>query len=662
MNKVLLRALPHLVAVIVFISVAAIYFSPVWDGYELSQGDVAHFKGMSKEIADHRMLYDEEPLWTNSMFSGMPAWQISVIHEGNWLKQLEPWFYLQMPRPVGILFLCMLGFYLFCLFTGVNAWLAIAGAIGFGLSTVNLLYLSAGHTSKVNAIAYMAPALGAMIMAFRRQILAGAALFALFLSLHLAANHLQMTYYLVFILGAVGITELVRLVLKKDIARALKVSGVLLVAGLAAVLPNWSNLATTYEYSNYSTRGKSELTAAPGGAEFSTTSEKGLETTYILEYNFGKGEAWSLLIPDAKGGHSGYLGDEKEIIKKVVKDQQVREMVSQQMRYWGEQKFSGGAFYFGAIFIFFFVMALIFSKNVLRWPFLILGLLALGLCTNDPGGINDFFINKFPMYNKFRDSKMILVVLMIIIPALAVMFIQEILDRKPEEIKSIRKWLLIGGGSFVFIVIFITASPSSFFTFLSPAENDAIAEYEKQYKGEQLQMVYDVFDYTAEVRTAIFQQDAQRSLFLVIIAFGALTGLIFLRKNREVIIGVLALVVLADLWTVNQRYLNDEKKKGKYVHYVSAEEKSIPYTPAISDLAILEREGSLALNMDETTSKLTEAMKVSPLYNGVKDEQLLQQIAAFGALNMGSDYRVLNLSGPMSDANTSYFHKSLGGY
>ena len=421
MNSKLKALLPHIIAIAVFIGLSSIYFSPLFDGNALRQSDVKQFQGMAKEIVDYRLMNDnKEPLWSNSMFGGMPAYQVSVSHDSNVLIYVDRIIKLGLPTPVGILFLAMLGFYIFALCLRINPWLGILGAIGFGFSTINILYLAGGHITKVNAIIYMAPALGGMLLAFRGKWLLGSAIFGLFLGLNITANHLQMTYYFAFLSVAVAFGEAIRLLIQKEILTLGKTVVALTVATVLGVLPAASNLLTTLEYSEFTTRGTTDLTIKPKNPT-NVQEKEGLNKNYILEYNFGPGEFLSILAPNAKGERGEYIGNDEEAMLNV--DGQYAEQIAQMNRYWGGQSFTGGAFYFGAAMIAFFLLGLILLKDNLKWPFLAISILAILLASNDPGGINDFFINKFPMYNKFRDSKMILVLLQVMIPALGVLFL-----------------------------------------------------------------------------------------------------------------------------------------------------------------------------------------------------------------------------------------------
>ncbi|MFN5786720.1 MAG: hypothetical protein ACK457_12185, partial [Flavobacteriia bacterium] len=317
MNSLLKKMIPHAVAIIVFIALSSIYFAPVFEGYNLKQGDVRQYKGMSNEIDQYRMLNGEEALWTNSMFGGMPAYQISIDHPNNYLVVVNKMLQLGLPGPVGLLFLAMLGFYIFALCLRINPWLGMLGGLAFGFSTINILYLGAGHVTKVNAIAYMAPALGGLILAFRGRLMVGAAVFALFFGLNLTCNHFQMTYYLLFLLAAVAVAESIRLLIAKEIMNLGKIIGVLAVASLIGMLPGIGNITSTLEYSRYTTRGATDLTIKPKGDNKAERAKEGLNTDYILEYNYGKGEILSLIAPNAKGAKDDMIGNDEDAMVNV---------------------------------------------------------------------------------------------------------------------------------------------------------------------------------------------------------------------------------------------------------------------------------------------------------------------------------------------------------
>ncbi len=660
MKSILLKALPHVIAIVLFAIISSVYFSPINDGYSLKQHDIEQWRGMSKELADYRLVNGEEPLWTNSMFGGMPSYQISTVHESNLLRHVDQLYKLYLPGPIGVMFIAMLGFYIFALCVRVNPWVGIIGGIGFGLATINILYLGAGHVSKVNAIAYMAPALGGLLLATRGKWILGSAIFALFFALNISANHLQMTYYLAFLLGAVAVTEGIRLIVEKQFKYLIKVTAALAIAAVIGILPAMSNLLTTYEYSKFTTRGTSELTIEADGSQKETSDIQGLDTDYILEYNFGKGEVWSMFIPNAKGGQTGAIGEDKELLQSIPRE--YREQIGQSNRYWGEQRYTGGAFYFGAIIMFLFILGLIFIKDWIKWPFLLLFIIAIGLASNDPGGLNDFFISKFPLYNKFRDSKMILSIVQVMASAMAVLLIDRLI--KGEGIIGEKKYFLIGTGALLVIAIALVASPSITGPLLSNAEVQQFAEIEQQpnINPQQLAMYDEYKTALQDVRTEIYQGDATRSLLFVIVA-AVLVVLTYLKKIPGLAMaGGIAVIVLFDQYGVCQRYLNQDMEKGKLKSYVKVSEKVIPMKPATADLSIMETERPMAKDFDKTYSALLSAMNDNAEYAAVKDKELVKSIAEFGALGLTTDFRVAALGNPFSDANTSYFHKSIGGY
>jgi hypothetical protein len=658
MNSKFKALIPHVVAIAVFIGLSSIYFSPLFDGNALRQSDVKQFQGMAKEIVDYRLMNDnKEPLWSNSMFGGMPAYQVSVSHDSNVLIYVDRMMKLGLPTPVGILFVAMLGFYIFALCLRVNPWLGILGAIAFGFSTINILYIAGGHITKVNAIIYMAPALGGMLLAFRGKWLLGSGIFALFLGLNVTANHLQMTYYLAFLLAAVAIGESIRLLIQKEIITLGKTIGALAVATVIGILPSASNLLTTLEYSEYTTRGTTDLTIKPKNPT-NVQEKEGLNKNYILEYNFGPGEFLSILAPNAKGERGEYLGNDEEAMANV--DGQYAQQIAQMNRYWGGQSFTGGAFYFGAFMIAFFLLGLILLKDNLKWPFLAISILAILLASNDPGGINDFFINKFPMYNKFRDSKMILVLLQVMVPALGVLF----LDRffKKEGIIGDKKiWLFATGGVTLLIAILYIV-PSLSGSFISAEEVRMFAQAAKSPDPAQVSFVNGLKGELINTRIGLYKGDMGRALLLVILACGIVLASVYTKVSHLIISLVAIAVVAFDNISVSKRYLNNEEEGGVYKSYEPIDAAAFPTLPALADNRILASEMESVPNFASKVSELQSKMVESIQYKQITDEQTRRAIAAFGVLNLNTDYRVLSFSNPFAETTTSYFHKSIGGY
>ena len=647
--------LPHLIALLLFVILPSIYFSPVYQGYSLKQSDIRQFQGMSKEIFDYKLANDgKQTMWTNAMFGGMPSYQISATQDSNLLTTLDQVIKLGLPRPVGILFISMLGFYILGLCLRINPWLAMIGALGYGFSTINILYLGAGHMSKVNAIAYMAPALGGLILAFRGRWLLGAGIFALFMGLNISANHLQMTYYLAFILVAVSIAETVRLGIEKQWLNLGKTIGALALASVLALVSNAGLLLPTLEYSKYTTRGTSELTIKSKEASQSLSKE-GLASSYILEYNYGKNELLSIYAPNAKGGKNDYISNNPDALANI--DYNYAEQVGQMDQYWGGQRMSGGAFYFGVVMLVFFLLGLMFVKDALRWPFLALSLLTLYLASNQMNFFNDFFINHFPMYNKFRDSKMMLVLLQIMIPALGLLFFDRML--KGEGLVGQKKHWFIGMGILVLAAFILMTSPSISGDFLSKQEVQQFADASKQAKdASQISFYQGLRQALIDTRIGIYKADMQRSFFLVLLALGLVFVLIRTQMNRMLIMALAGVFVLADQLSVAKRYLNNDDTTGSYKSYQTEDEASAPYQVSMADLSILNNEkvpGALA-------EKLKIAYQDFEYYKNLTDQQTLDYYAAFGALNLSSSYRVLNVNGTMAETNTSFFHKSIGGY
>jgi hypothetical protein len=672
MKKFLNLSWPHAVAILSLVILASVYFSPLFQGYDLKQGDIVQWRGMSQELSNYRELHNEEALWSNSMFGGMPAYQVSTEHNANLLRPILLTLRLGLPGAIGTLFLCFLGYYILGLCLRLGPWYSLIGAVAFGFATINILYLGAGHTGKVTSIAFLAPALGGFILAFRGgKAYLGGAVFMLFLGLNIAANHLQMTYYLAFLLVAVAVGESIRLLLAKQF-KALGMSlTVLAVASVVAVLPSASNLMTTYEYSKFTTRGSSDLTLKP--EKGSNLEQEGLSSSYILDYNFASGEQWSMIIPNAKGGASAYIGENnKEAVtaaSKKNKDVNVTEIknaiLTGSNSYWGAQNSTGGAFYFGAAIMTLFILAFVGLKDGIKWPFLVIILLALGLCLKEMTGLNAFFIEKIPMYNKFRDSKMILVLIQVMAAAMGMMFLKKLVEGEIAWGNKGKK-ILTGAVTLVVVVIlYLNISPSSVGPLISAQEEEQFDEMSKNGPKEQLAMMDKYEGALEDVRAEIFKTDAKRSLFLVILVAGGVLALLY-TKNKTVKMAILPLIgviALFDGFSVSRRYLNLEKEKGStYKKFVTLEQKEIPVKANTADFTILDLEKPAIADFDNKSSALEQVLKDSGIYSHVKTKGALKEVANFGVLQLNSDFRVARLGNPFNDAQTSFFHKSIGGY
>ena len=577
--SMLKSALPHLVAVLLFTVISFAYFFPVLEGRKINAHDTKVYEGSSKEISDYRDKYGKEPLWTNSMFSGMPAYLISVKYPGNLFKHLDN--FLKLYRtPVAALFLSMLGFYIMLLFFRVNPWLAMAGAIAYGFSSYLFVSLSAGHNTKAYAMAYMAPVLGSVVYAFRKNLLAGASLFALFLAMQIMANHFQITYYTGMIVLVFGIFELVNAIKTKAVPAFLKSFGVLVGAALIAFSVNFASLYSTWEYSKESTRGKSELIKAAG------TNDKGLDPEYITQWSYGIGESFTFLIPNLKGGATAPFDSDSETVKALRKNN-MGQAQGQLYRYWGNQPSTSGPVYFGAVILFLFVLGLFIIKGREKWWILTAAVLSLLLSWGkNLMPLTSLFIDFFPGYDKFRAVSMTLVMAGVLVPLLGVLALREISEGTVNREKAARSVLLAalitGGLAFVFLLI-----PGLAGSFLRPDESSL---------PESAAWIKDAM---ASDRKAMLRADALRSV--IFIAGGAALIWFYLKnkiKPAYALLGLTALF-LVDQVPVDARYLGSSNFETKRA-------ASNSFAPSAADKEILSDEGEFRV-LNLTVSVFNDA-------------------------------------------------------
>jgi hypothetical protein len=649
------RTLPYIAAILVFIIVSAVYFSPQLSNHRLSQSDVVQSLGMKKEIQDFRDKFDSEPLWTSSTFSGMPAYQISVRYDkDNWIKHLEYLFFIHIVnRPIAYLLFLMAGFYILLLCFNVNPWAAIIGGLAFGLASFNILYLATGHNAKVLAISYIPPLLGSIIYAYRKNLLTGSALLSIFTCLHLSANHVQMSYYLIYFLIAIILVEFYIHLKSNLLPKFFKTSAVLLLAGVLGILPAISNLIVTNEYGKHTTRGKSELTISSENMEKS--SMDALDSEYIKRYSLGTGEVWSLVIPNVKGGANGYIGQNKDIMKKIPRD--YRKTISQQSSYWGEQYGSGGAFYYGATIFVLFVLGIFFIKDKIKWAILSISVLAVILSLKY-SSIVDFFIEHVPLYNKFRDTKMMLVLVQVSFPLLGILFVNKLIGNGIDRKKFL--YVSIGLGS-IFFLFYV--APGFWFDFLSRNETQQINAQLAHYRNDPgtMRQIEDWKNELINARILIFKKDSLRSLFFVL-ATALLIYLFLVQKLKErTLLILLGVLVLIDLWGVDKRYLNNKKKGARYLQWVDEYKYRNPFEATVADLEILKYEmevlPSLKQKIDNEVSKLQKEKKLKTAEFKIEKEKVM-----FRELNFSTNYRTLSLLNPFNESRTSYYHKSIGGY
>ena len=614
----LLRSfLPHFIAVALLAAVAGTFYSKSFDGYRLRMPDIEHHIATAKEVKDHHARTGEQALWTDSQFGGMPTVQLGMrtsdVNAGSWLTRV---LRLGFPRPADHLLVALLCAYLLAALLGCGPWVSVLVALGFGFSSLNILYLGAGHAAKVMSIATLPGILAGVLVAYRRNLWLGAGLACAFTAVNLAANHLQMTYYLAFLVAGFGIAETVRLVRSGATRRALVTGGVLLAAAGLAIVPNAALIGPTLDYTPHTTRGE-VLLSPVGGVE---VGESGLDKDYILQYSMGRGEFWSILVPDIKGGNSPL--------------------------YWGEQLFSGGAFYFGAILIALFMVSLILRRDVLRWPMLVVALLAIVLSWRDASGLTDFFLDSVPGFAKFRDTKMMLMLIQCMLPIGVGLLLRDALAGKVEWGRN----LFIAAGVPVVLMLLFALAPTLVFDFESHVRPDRAVEQLGAARA-------------LEQRLEVFNADVWRSFGLVLLAIGGLLAIVRLRAMRpekplaaQIAVAVLAVATLADLQSVDRRYQPADQGWIRTVEY------KYPYTPSAVDEAILA--DRVRRNPAVQTAIDAEVARVRADYDGRigKREERVLDAARFSGLQTVDHFRVLNLRGAFSDATTSYFHRSVGGY
>jgi len=709
---------PVFVALGLFYALSLIYFSPALDGQQLKQHDRDMWYGMAQEVMEHREATDEDPLWTGSMFSGMPAYQISVLWPKNLLMWADDAFHGFLPRPASFLFLYLLGMYILMCCLRIDPWLAIVGAVAFGFSSYFFVILTAGHNSKANAIGYMPMVLGAVYLLYRGKQWLGASLLALFLGLEIAMNHVQVTYYLALMLALFVVAEAVRAFREKAIGDFVKRSGLGLAGVVLALSCNIGLLWTTYEYGQYSTRGRSELTIQPDGAPVDAIRTSGLDRDYVTQYSYGKQESLTLLVPNAKGGPSAQIGNDQSLLAKA--DPRFRQNLAQMSSYWGDQLSTAGPVYVGAIMILLMLLMLARTEGRGRWWMLgSLVLLALVVSITNAGGpdvmalsevagirssllvgllvlaylvtglvlvrdtlvfalfssfllclmlawghnlmpLTDFFLDHVPGYSKFRAVTIIMVIVELAIPVLGILYLDRLV-REGGWDKPTEKRFMVMAGVVLGALLVMAVAPESVTSFLSDRERDALNEQASD-PAMEAQVVAFVNELKA-VRVGIFTADVWRSFGFVLV--GGLLLFLFGRKvvGRTVLLAGLGLLVLVDLWVVDKRYLHNDKDRGRYLMWEDAATAALPFTPNAADMAILESEWSPEAEADQKQAmdRLKQHKQQESGRNKVvsKNEEL---VTRFGSLRRHAQYRVMWLANPFNDARVSYFHRSVGGY
>ena len=593
------KLLPYLTAIVIFTIASLLYFHPVLKGKQIKQSDIVQFKGMVKEINNFRAENNTEPYWTGASFSGMPAYPISAYYPNDFIRKIDQLIRF-LPRPADYTFLYFLSFFVLMLSLKVDWRLAILGALAFGFSTYLIIIFGAGHNAKAHAIAYMPLVIAGVLWIFKRKFVLGFLVTASAMALEVYANHIQMTYYLGFCLLIYGIIEFISAFKEKKIVPFVKKAAVVLAAVILGIAMNAPRLLAMKEYSDYSTRGKSELTINPDGTPKEAIN--GLDKNYITEYSYAKLETFNLFIPRFMGGGTVESLDENSNFYKTIAEKAgkvtAKNYSEQVLTYWGNQPIIEAPAYIGVVIFFLFFLGIFLVKGKLKqWLVATTIFVILLSWGKNLEWLTNFFIDYVPLYNKFRAVSSIQVIAELCVPVLGILALKNLFSNtisNKEKIDALKKGVISFGG--LIVLGFIFAHFSSSFEGL---------------RDNNYQQLPGLIGALIEDRKSMLLSDTLRSLLFVIISAGLLWFFIKNKIKSTALVVGLALLILVDLISVNINYVN-----GKDFETPRNLERSFKATNA---------------------DKLILADK--------------------------SHYRVANFAnGLMQDGVTSYFHQSIGGY
>ncbi|MDG2464619.1 MAG: YfhO family protein [Crocinitomicaceae bacterium] len=687
----------HFIAVALFLITAVVYFSPQFDGYGLKQHDIKEFKGMSNEIVHHREKTGEEPLWTNSMFGGMPATQISVVHSGNIFNNAVIALIKMFSAPAGIFILHLIGFYIMALLLRIKPIIGIIGAFAFAFSSYEIVIMQAGHNSKAMAVAFIPAVLGAFIYAFRTNWKLGALFSAIFMCIEISMNHFQVTYYLGFLLFGLGIFFLIEAIQKKELKNFILATGGIIAGYLIALFINYGIISMTNDYAKHTIRGANDLSIKPDGTPFDEV-QTGLDKDYITNWSYGVDESFTLISPYVKGSHNSIeIGNTNfaETVENMDFNRDEMNAIMNNQLYFGEQPITSGPVYLGIIVVFLALLGMVFLKDRMRWVFLAVAVLALMLSWGKNFmGLTDFFIDNIPGYNKFRTVTIILVLLELIAPVLAILLLQKFYENREELKSESKKFLIVSGAFFVFLVGLKVVGIDK--TYGSERERDSYSEegiaqsvteqllnsdpaqFKQQYNidlndptqfkrvvDSQVESQMSSFTNIQKVRKEVASQSYTRSIVFALLAIGLLALFFYTAVPSLAILIGIGVLIVADLAMVDTNYLGKrEAQNGDFIHWAPKPEGEYPLSPIDADIAIMDAElsenPSLKSKIDQG-AKLGNEKAEELDYSGADKSRVINDYK-FAALNECTNYRVFDFDGGFGSSRTSYYHKSLGGY